>query len=47
MKEGATNKPDAQSTKVLSFGQFRLVASERLLLKERVPVELSARALVS
>jgi hypothetical protein len=34
MKEGATNKPDAQSTKVLSFGQFRLVASERLLLKE-------------
>jgi predicted ATPase/DNA-binding winged helix-turn-helix (wHTH) protein len=45
MKEGATNKPDAQSTKVLSFGQFRLVASERLLLKEGVPVELSARAL--
>jgi hypothetical protein len=39
MKEGATNKPDAQSTKVLSFGQFRLVASERLLLKEGVPVE--------
>jgi DNA-binding winged helix-turn-helix (wHTH) protein len=45
MKEGATNKPDAQSTKVLSFGQFRLVASERLLLKEGVPVELSARPL--
>jgi predicted ATPase/DNA-binding winged helix-turn-helix (wHTH) protein len=45
MKEGATNKLDAQSTKVLSFGQFRLVASERLVLKEGVPVELSARAL--
>lgn len=45
MKDDATKKPDAQFTQVLSFGQFRLVASERLLLKHGAPVKLSARAI--
>ena len=35
----------AQSSNVVSFGPFRLVASERLLTKEGGPVELGARAL--
>src|SRR4030081_442190 len=34
----------AQSKEITSFGPFRLVASERLLTKDSVPVELSARA---
>ena len=33
-----------QTKDVLSFGPFNLVASERLLTKEGVPVELGARA---
>ena len=35
----------AQTSEVISFGPFRLVASERLLTREGVPVELGARAL--
>ena len=35
----------AQTREVISFGPFSLVASERLLTKEGVPVELGARAL--
>jgi predicted ATPase/DNA-binding winged helix-turn-helix (wHTH) protein len=35
----------AQSREVISFGPFSLVASERLLTKDRVPVELGGRAL--
>jgi predicted ATPase/DNA-binding winged helix-turn-helix (wHTH) protein len=34
----------AHSREIISFGPFRLVASERLLAKDGVPVELSARA---
>ena len=37
--------PAEQVTDVLSFGPFRLVASERLLTKDGVPVELGARTL--
>ena len=37
--------PVVQSKGGLSFGPFNLVASERLLTKEGVPVELGARAL--
>jgi predicted ATPase/DNA-binding winged helix-turn-helix (wHTH) protein len=36
--------PSAQTTETISFGPFRLVASERLLTKDGVPVELSPRA---
>src|ERR1700730_7002350 len=34
-----------QTREVVSFGPFELVASERLLTKDGVPVELGARAL--
>src|SRR6202451_595982 len=37
--------PAAQSKDVVSFGPFSLVASERLLTRDGVPVELGARAL--
>jgi hypothetical protein len=37
-------RPAAQAKDVMSFGPFSLVASERLLTKDGVPVELSARA---
>jgi predicted ATPase/DNA-binding winged helix-turn-helix (wHTH) protein len=37
--------PAAQARDVVSFGPFRLVASERLLTKGGVPLELGARAL--
>ena len=37
--------PAARTNDALSFGPFRLVASERLLTKEGAPVELGARAL--
>src|SRR5215831_19133201 len=37
--------PAARTRDVVSFGPFRLVASERLLTKEGVPVGLGARAL--
>jgi predicted ATPase/DNA-binding winged helix-turn-helix (wHTH) protein len=37
--------PAAQTKDAMSFGPFRLVASERLLTKEGAPVELGARAL--
>lgn len=37
-------RPAAQIKEVISFGPFSLVASERLLTKDGVPVELSARA---
>jgi len=37
--------PAEQVTDVLSFGPFRLVASERFLTKDGVPVELGARTL--
>src|SRR5690242_9088441 len=36
--------PAAQSKEILSFGPFSLIASERLLIKNGVPVELSGRA---
>jgi DNA-binding response OmpR family regulator len=39
------NTPAAQTRDVASFGPFSLVASERLLTKAGVPVELGARAL--
>jgi predicted ATPase/DNA-binding winged helix-turn-helix (wHTH) protein len=45
MKEDAMTKPAGQTTDIISFGPFSLVASERLLTKEGVPVELGARAL--
>ena len=35
--------PPAQPENVLLFGPFSLVASERLLTKDGVPVELSGR----
>ena len=35
----------AQSRDIISFGPFRLIASERLLTRAGAPVELSARAL--
>jgi DNA-binding winged helix-turn-helix (wHTH) protein len=38
-------EPVAQTKDVISFGHFRLVASERLLTKDGAPVELGARAL--
>ena len=37
--------PAAQNRDVVSFGPFRLVVSERLLVKDDVPVELGARTL--
>src|SRR6202451_325257 len=37
--------PAAQSKDVVSFGPFSLVASERLLTRQGIPVELGARAL--
>ncbi len=37
--------PAVQASDVISFGPFRLLASERLLTKEGAPVELGARAL--
>jgi hypothetical protein len=37
-------RPAAQAKDVMSFGPFSLVASERLLTKDGVPVALSARA---
>jgi predicted ATPase/DNA-binding winged helix-turn-helix (wHTH) protein len=36
--------PAAQTKKVISFGPFSLVASERRLTKDEAPIELSARA---
>jgi len=39
------NAPAAQMKDVLSFGPFRLVASERLLTKDGAPVDLGARTL--
>ena len=36
--------PPAQSQEVISFGPFSLVASERLLSRDGLPVELSGRA---
>jgi predicted ATPase/DNA-binding winged helix-turn-helix (wHTH) protein len=44
-KDSAMIKPAEQIRDVLSFGPFDLVAGERLLTKEGVPVELGARAL--
>jgi predicted ATPase/DNA-binding winged helix-turn-helix (wHTH) protein len=44
-KEDAMVTPAARTNDALSFGPFRLVASERLLTKEGAPVELGARAL--
>src|SRR5580704_14080764 len=41
---GPMKRPAAQTKEVISFGPFSLVASERLLTKDGVPVELSARA---
>jgi predicted ATPase/DNA-binding winged helix-turn-helix (wHTH) protein len=38
-------KPAEQARDVVSFGPFRLVASERLLTKDGVPVEVGARTL--
>jgi predicted ATPase/DNA-binding winged helix-turn-helix (wHTH) protein len=38
-------RPAAQTKDVISFGPFSLLAGERLLTKQGVPVELSARAL--
>lgn len=35
----------ARTSEMISFGPFRLVESERLLSRDGVPVELSARAL--
>ena len=35
----------AQTREVISFGPFRLIASERLLTREGAPVELGARGL--
>jgi predicted ATPase/DNA-binding winged helix-turn-helix (wHTH) protein len=37
--------PAAQTKEIISFGPFRLVASERRLTKDGMPVELSPRAL--
>ncbi len=37
--------PEAQTRDVISFGPFSLVAGERLLSRDGVPVELGARAL--
>jgi predicted ATPase/DNA-binding winged helix-turn-helix (wHTH) protein len=37
--------PTAQARDVISFGPFSLIASERLLTRDGVPVELGARAL--
>jgi predicted ATPase/DNA-binding winged helix-turn-helix (wHTH) protein len=42
---GVTMTAEAQSRDVISFGPFSLVAGERLLTREGVPVELGARAL--
>jgi len=39
------NAPAAQMRNAVSFGPFRLVAGERLLTKDGVPVELGARTL--
>src|SRR5215203_2384357 len=36
--------PVTQTSDVLSFGPFRLVAGERLLIRDGKPVELGARA---
>jgi DNA-binding response OmpR family regulator len=44
-KEDAMVTQAAQTKDAMSFGPFRLVASERLLTKEGAPVELGARAL--
>src|SRR5580693_4390020 len=41
---GPMKRPAAQTKEVISFGPFSLVASERLLTKDGVPVELSPRA---
>ena len=38
-------KPAEQARDVVSFGPFRLVASERLLTKDGAPVEVGARTL--
>jgi DNA-binding winged helix-turn-helix (wHTH) protein len=38
-------EPVAQTKDVISFGHFRLVASERLLTKDGAPVKLGSRAL--
>jgi len=37
--------PAAQTREIISFGPFRLIASERLLTKDGAPVELGARSL--
>jgi predicted ATPase/DNA-binding winged helix-turn-helix (wHTH) protein len=41
----AMTKPAEQARDVVSFGPFRLVASERLLTKDGAPVEVGARTL--
>jgi DNA-binding winged helix-turn-helix (wHTH) protein len=41
----AMTKPAGQARDVVSFGPFRLVASERLLTKDGEPVEVGARTL--
>jgi DNA-binding winged helix-turn-helix (wHTH) protein len=38
-------KPAEQAREAISFGPFRLVASERLLTKDGAPVEIGARTL--
>ena len=38
-------KPAEQAREAVSFGPFRLVASERLLTKDGAPVEIGARTL--
>ena len=35
----------ARTKEIISFGPFSLIASERLLTRDGVPIELSARAL--
>ena len=37
--------PTAQARDAISFGPFSLIAGERLLTRDGVPVELGARAL--
>src|SRR6202035_553007 len=44
-KKAPKMTPAALTKEAISFGPFGLIASERLLTKEGVPVELSARAL--
>src|SRR5271170_2444528 len=45
IKEDTMVKPAVQTRETVSFGPFRLIESERLLIKEDACVELGARAL--